>query len=798
MLFTRMKLYRYCLPLLVMAVALGLTGCDSGVAPTQSTGDAQTTVQFAASGAAVTESDGSASIDLTITNPDGSEVSVDVIFAAPASEADTDDFSVEGGSLSPISGSDAFFVATVTFPASAEDGATQSLTITDLSDDDPTEPRESAIFALQDIETSGSAQIGEPSSFDLSIGFPTIAEARETPLGNNLTVQGTVIRIDGGTSFVQDESGGIAVFDDPFSEGVSIGDRVVVGGTMDVFAGLLEIVDVGEDGFTVLSSGNEVEPTTATLAELADNGESFEATLVRVEGMTFEDSGTFQGGTNYTISDGSGGAVQLRVTSNSFYTGQPIPSGEVTFEGVMSQFNGNFGGIEPNTGYQLLALNEGDISGGDTGGGGGPSLVTINEARQSQGTEVQFEGTVTRAFGDYARVQDNSGPTGASALVIRQTGGANAEDFSSDISDGTIQPGTTIQITGVISAFNGLVQVNDDDLTSYQVMSQGSAPDPQSVTLGDLESNGEDYESELVEITDLTFTEASGTFENGTNYDVSDGSTTLTLRVQNDNESNLGGESIPENTFTYTGVTGEFNESYQLIPVRPGDLEASGNGGGPNVITIDAARQESNGTSVTVEGILTRKDGQNAYIQDDSGPTGASGIVVRDGDLADAIDGGSVAIGDRIQATGELGAFNGLIQISSNVSYSIVAEDVGLPAFQTVTVDELNANGEDYESELVEVTDLSIDPDGGDDDSNPDGEFKGGGGEGNYEVTGPNDNTIILRIPSSSFYVGEPIPEDPVTFTGVLGQFNGAGFGERDPDEGYQLTALNDGDITVQ
>ena len=744
-----MNSYRSCLPLLVLAVTLGLMGCDSGVAPTSETGTATTTVQFAASGNAVTENDSTTTIDLTISNPDGNGVNVDVIFAAPASDATADDFAVQGAELTPIEGSEALFVATVSFPAGAQDGDAQSIAITDLSDEDATEARESAVFALQNVQTSGSARIGSPSSFDLSIGFPTIREARETPLGNNITVQGTVIRIDGSVTFLQDESGGIATFDDAFAEGVSIGDRVVVGGEMDVFAGLLQIADIGADGFTVLSSDNEVEATTATLAELAENGESFESTLVRVEGMSFDDSGTFQGSTNYTLSDGSGGAVQLRVTSNSFYAGQPIPGGEVTFEGVLSQFNGNFGGIEPNTGYQLLALNEGDLTGGDDTGGG-PQPVSINEARQSLDQEVVIEGTVTRAFGAYARVQDDSGPTGASALVIRQTSGDESEAFQGDIAGGTIQPGTTLQLTGTVTEFNGVVQINGGDLAGYQVLSQGNAPGPQSVTLADLESNGEDYESELVEVSDLTFTEASGAFENGTNYDVSDGTATLTLRVQNDNESALAGESIPGAAFTYTGVTGEFNGSYQLIPVRPSDI---GTSGGAEVSTINEARQTI-GSTVTIEGTISRAFGDFTRIQDASGPTGASALVIRQtgGAFFDDVQSGEIAAGTTLRLTGTTSEFNGVAQINEDdlASYEVLSQGEA-PAPQSVTLADFDSNGEDYESELVEITDLTF--------SEASGTFEN---STNYDVS-DGTATLTLRVQNDneSDLGGVAIPKTP-------------------------------------
>ena len=211
--------------------------------------------------------------------------------------------------------------------------------------------------------------------------------------------------------------------------------------------------------------------------------------------------------------------------------------------------------------------------------------MTISEARQQDlGTEVTVEGTVTRAYGTYARIQDTSGATGASAIVIRQASGPQSEAFQGDISDGTIQPGTTLEVTGTTSAFYGLIQINNDNLVSYTVQGQGTPPDPQSVTIAELQENGEDYESELLRLDGLRFSSASGSFENGTTYTVENAEgEQFEFRVQSPAETELGNASVPEGGFDYEGVLGQFhdqdqganlpNEGYQFIPVRQGDLK---------------------------------------------------------------------------------------------------------------------------------------------------------------------------------------------------------------------------------
>ncbi|WP_251940274.1 endonuclease [Salinibacter ruber] len=194
----------------------------------------------------------------------------------------------------------------------------------------------------------------------------------------------------------------------------------------------------------------------------------------------------------------------------------------------------------------------------------------INEARQQgSGTEVTVEGTVTRAYDDFVRLQDGSGDIGASGLVVRQTSGG----FYDDVQDGTIAKGTQLEVSGTLSEFNGLLQINEDDLTDYTVQGEGTVPTPKSVTLETLSAGGEAYESVLVNVTDLSVQGASGTFENQSTYTVTDETETFPFRVQDTGETEVGGTAIPEGAFDYTGVVGEFSGDYQLIPVRTSDLQ---------------------------------------------------------------------------------------------------------------------------------------------------------------------------------------------------------------------------------
>lgn len=550
------------LPALFFAAALLLVGCDSGVAPGTETTDGTPTVTFARSGVGAAPSD-TVSIDVVLNNPDGNAVSVDVLFAEPASSATPDD--VNGLTLEDVQ--------TVSFPADAADGTTQSVDV--ILTADITDGQKTARFALQNLQTNGAATLGEQREFAINVGPESIASALAKGVGANVTIQGTVTRAFGSYARIQDDSGdlgasGITIrqtfgdlsgnFQSAISNGtIEPGTVLLVTGTISEFRGLTQINNTDLTAFTVVEQGTAPDPIEVSLADVADD--SYLNLLVRIPDIELlNPPTTFSSSTTYTVTDGAGTEVPLRVQGGdeSNVGGSPAPQGPFTFEGVMGTFSG----------AQLLPIQPTDIVGGDDGGG--PSAVTIAEARnQGSGASVIVEGTVTRAFGDFVRLQDDSGPTGASAIVIRQTGG----DFNSDVADGTITAGTTLRVTGTLSEFNGLVQINEGDLASYEVTGSAAVPAPQSVTLAELDTNGEDYESELVEITDLTFPSATGTFENSTNYTVEDpNGDQLTLRVQSDSESALGGTSIPAGAFTYEGVVGEFRESYQLIPVRTDDI----------------------------------------------------------------------------------------------------------------------------------------------------------------------------------------------------------------------------------
>jgi len=550
---------------LTLALTLGLVACDSGGTGAEQLGD-NTGIFFAASEASVDEGVGSYTVDIEVADPGFKELSVDVGLS----------------DQSTISASDVRGLpsdTTIAFSKETTAGETQSLTFEIVDDDEFLEGDETVVLTLQNPSQSS---LGDPSTFTLTIEENdvtlTTQEARDLPEGSRAVVDGIVTRVEADGLYLQDDAGALFVFDDSVVDAVGRGDEIRVDGTTGFFSGLFQLEDVGTDGLTTISTGNDLpEPQTVTLDSLANNGEAFESELIRVQGFAIDSGGdaSFQGGTNYDIDDDTG-TLTLRIPSGSALVGEEIPD-RANFQGVLGQFN-NFGAPDDNTGYQLLGLTSDDLE------NAAPPTQTIADARsQPMGTTVTIEGTVTRAFNAFVRLQDDSGPTGASGIVIRQTSGSGNADFRDDVASGTIQPGTQLRLTGVTSAFSGLIQINNEDLVSYEVTGQGAVPTPQTITLDQLADDvGEDYESELVRVEGLSFPDASGTFENGTTYTVEEGDgTQADFRVQGEDETALGGAGIPGGTFTYIGIVGQFNNfgdvredgGYQLIPVRESDLQ---------------------------------------------------------------------------------------------------------------------------------------------------------------------------------------------------------------------------------
>ncbi len=172
-----------------------------------------------------------------------------------------------------------------------------------------------------------------------------IEEARTVAEGEGVTISGVLTVTDSfnGPAFLQDATGGIAIFDELVhaNETIKVGDSITLTGVRANFSGQIQIGAVVE----VLHNGEPQQPITPvdiTLAELAAHpGE-----LVRVQNTTMPNPGDiFFGNANFAITDISG-TGELRIDNDvTSLVGKAQPETCATITGVVGRF-GEF--------YQLL------------------------------------------------------------------------------------------------------------------------------------------------------------------------------------------------------------------------------------------------------------------------------------------------------------------------------------------------------------------------------------------------------------------------------------------------------------
>lgn len=165
----------------------------------------------------------------------------------------------------------------------------------------------------------------------------SIAEARALPQGTLVTVAGwvTVTNQFSGPVYFQDETGGIAWYNNDtmrndWTLNMQLGDSLVVTGQLGQFGESIQIInDINHVVFP--EANRDIQPREITFAEL--NADNYPGELVLINGITFNSTGLFSGGTNYQASDASG-VGQVRIDNFANIAGSPIPPIEANIVGI--------------------------------------------------------------------------------------------------------------------------------------------------------------------------------------------------------------------------------------------------------------------------------------------------------------------------------------------------------------------------------------------------------------------------------------------------------------------------------
>ena len=398
---------------------------------------------------------------------------------------------------------------------------------------------------------------GDTVRFDVSgsegaLESISIFEARQMDLEEVVNVSGVVID-EGNNStssrVIYDGTAGIVVrsFDaGNESEFFVLGDSISVIGGLGDYNGLLQISESPISINLLKSNANLPNPQ---IHLISDVGEEDESELITIENVRFKDAGgIFQGGGssgNFVIVDEEDEELILRIGSSDHpLVGTTIPEGIYSITGFVGQFGDD---------YQLSPRSEDDI----VFISDGKPTLSIAEARaQSIGLEVKVTGVVISAGNNS---NDNR-------VIYDGTAGIVVRSFDEGNESAPLVLGDSIEVIGGLSSYQSTLQIEESPITIELLKQDVALPIPQQIDASDI---SEEYESELVEISGLSFI-VSGEFDRG-EYILSDGESELILKVGLAGHP-LVGTDIPSGTVTITGFIEQDEEDYKLLPRLVSDI----------------------------------------------------------------------------------------------------------------------------------------------------------------------------------------------------------------------------------
>ena len=173
-----------------------------------------------------------------------------------------------------------------------------------------------------------------------------------------------------GPAFIQDNTGGVAIFDASVA-GFAVGDSVTVSARVDFYRGLTEMKS---PMITRSASGRTPQPRVLQAAHLGDTAnsrETNEGMLAKLRGV-FDTTGVFLGNRSYPFRDASGRGTVYIDSSVSDILNKMIPHDTIDLYGCVSQYDNSLPFF---SGYQLMPRSYSDV-----GGSSGSNLMTIADA----------------------------------------------------------------------------------------------------------------------------------------------------------------------------------------------------------------------------------------------------------------------------------------------------------------------------------------------------------------------------------------------------------------------------------
>ena len=289
--------------------------------------------------------------------------------------------------------------------------------------------------------------------------------------------------------------------------------------------------------------------------------------------------------------------------------------------------------------------------------------------------------------------------------------------------------------------------------------STGNAIVVQDVSISDLNANPNDYESEYIRLSGVTIDNtASATWATNLEYPMTNADGTFTFRTTFF-EADYIGDAVPTTVADVSGIITERNNGSYFITARnSADIDAD-EVAPTEVATLADLRAGSEGVvyTLTGEAILTfQQDFRNQKFIED-----ATGAILID-DSAETIT-TAYNIGDGIiDITGTLSSFQGMLQFTPVEDPGAAFSTGNTITPQQVTVTELMANPNDYESEFVVLTEVDI-------DNTTNADWITGT---EYALTTPDGTYNFRTTFFDADYIGQPVPTETQNISGIITERN--------------------------
>ncbi len=387
----------------------------------------------------------------------------------------------------------------------------------------------------------------------------SIADIRTAYAGGTTTgpddskIRGVVIsdqdngNVNGQNMVIQDGTAGIVV---RFTGGhdFRLGEEVEVtvsGQELSEFNGLVQVNNVPLGNAVSQGNGTLPTPRVATVAEILANGNDWESTLVQIADATMNGGPTY--GDGVTVADGTGSISMFTFFSASF-SGNTIPSSTGTLTAIVSDFNG----------LQLNMRNADDAD-FDGGGGGDPQDITAAELRTLFEDGASSVPAAKKLRGVVISDVDNGNLTFRN-LVIQDASGGIVVRFN-DEHQFALGEEVEIDVSGQeLSEFNGLLQVNNVANNNAVSFGPGTLPTPRVTTVAEIIDNLEEWESTLVTIEDISFTEG-GTYNGQKTLEDDTGQIAMFTRSQ----ASFASNTVPGGQFTIVAIVSQFDDAQIVI-----------------------------------------------------------------------------------------------------------------------------------------------------------------------------------------------------------------------------------------